>query len=88
MTKPDVVFTPGHAPHHVSLWEPWTRTVFCGETMGSYLTSVRTVVPMVVVPFFDLSQALSSIDRAMDLCPEMLIFSQGGPCHRAKKARE
>ncbi|MDP6511087.1 MAG: MBL fold metallo-hydrolase [Dehalococcoidia bacterium] len=82
----EVVFTPGHAPHHVSVWEPGTRTVFCGETLGSYLKSIRVVVPTVAVPFFDLEQALSSMDRVIALDPELLVFSQGGPCHRVKEA--
>ncbi len=88
----EVVFTPGHAPHHVSLWEPGTRTVFCGEALGSYLRAVQAVVPTVAVPFFDLEQALSSMDRILALGPETLIFSQGGVCHQvaevARQARE
>jgi glyoxylase-like metal-dependent hydrolase (beta-lactamase superfamily II) len=88
----EVVFTPGHAPHHVSLWEPAARAVFCGEALGSYLKAVQAVVPTVAVPFFDLEQALSSMDRVLALGPEMLVFSQGGACHQvaeaARQARE
>lgn len=82
----EVVFTPGHAPHHLSLWEPGSRAVFCGEALGSYLRAVQVVVPTVAVPFFDLEQALSSMDRVLALSPELLIFSQGGTCHQVAEA--
>jgi glyoxylase-like metal-dependent hydrolase (beta-lactamase superfamily II) len=76
----EVVFTPGHAPHHLSLWEPEARAVFCGEAVGHYLKDKRVVVPTVAMPMFDLEQALSSMDRILALGPELLVFSQGGPC--------
>lgn len=87
-----VVFTPGHAPHHLSLWEPGVRAVFCGEAMGSYLPHRGAVVPTVALPVFDLEQALSSMDRILALGPELLVFSQGGPRREvaeiASQARE
>ncbi|MEE9202930.1 MAG: MBL fold metallo-hydrolase [Dehalococcoidia bacterium] len=88
----EVVFTPGHASHHLSLWEPVARAVFCGEALGSYLRHRGVVVPTVALPVFDLEQALSSMDRILALRPELLIFSQGGPSRQvaevASQARE
>lgn len=78
----EVVFTPGHAPHHLSLWEPEARAVFCGEALGTYLKDKGVVVPTVAMPLFDLDAALSSMDRILSLGPELLVFSQWGTCRQ------
>lgn len=87
-----VVFAPGHAPHHIALWEPQARAMFCGEALGTYLRDLGVVVPTVALPFFDLEQALDSVDRILALGPRLLVFSQGGACpavaEAAAQARE
>lgn len=81
-----VVFTPGHAPHHIALWEPQARALFCGEAVGHYLEDMGVVVPTVALPFFDLEQALDSLDRILALGPQLLVFSQGGVCPKVADA--
>lgn len=69
-----VIHTPGHAPDHIVLWEPVTRT----------LLSADLVVPgtTVVIPASmegNLAAYLASLERVLALAPARLLPSHGSP---------
>jgi glyoxylase-like metal-dependent hydrolase (beta-lactamase superfamily II) len=68
----DVIHTPGHAPDHVALWEPRSRTVFSGDLV----TDPGTVV----IPAShggNLSAYLASLKRILALHPARLLPAHG-----------
>jgi glyoxylase-like metal-dependent hydrolase (beta-lactamase superfamily II) len=71
-----VVHTPGHSPDHVSLYEPESRTLFCGDLVVAGST--------VVIPAGrggDLAAYLQSLDRVLALGPDRLLPAHGRAIH-------
>jgi glyoxylase-like metal-dependent hydrolase (beta-lactamase superfamily II) len=59
----EVLYTPGHASHHVAFTDSATGTVFTGEAIGSHLPWVDVYRPALPPPEVDVEAALASIDR-------------------------
>ena len=73
-----VMFTPGHASHHVAIGDSLTRGVFPGEALGYIATAMPDFpLPAAVTPF-DLRLYLESIDRLAAMAPEVLFYSHSG----------
>jgi glyoxylase-like metal-dependent hydrolase (beta-lactamase superfamily II) len=71
-----VVHTPGHSPDHLSLFEPESRTLFCGDLVVAGST--------VVIPGGrggDLAAYLKSLDRVLALGPDVLLPAHGRAVH-------
>ncbi|MDY6881518.1 MAG: MBL fold metallo-hydrolase [Thermodesulfobacteriota bacterium] len=73
-----VICTPGHAPHHISLYDTLSRGLFCGEALGVWLAGSDVVLPGAAPPGFDLELALETIDRLRALDAEVLFFAHYG----------
>jgi glyoxylase-like metal-dependent hydrolase (beta-lactamase superfamily II) len=68
----EVIHTPGHAPDHVALWDPGSRTVFAGDLV----TDPGTVV----IPAShggSLKEYLSSLRRIAALNPARILPAHG-----------
>ncbi len=69
------IFTPGHAPHHLSLYLPQEKLLFAGEAGGVCINgSLRLATP----PPFKLNETLSSIDRLIALKPKKICYGHFG----------
>ena len=66
---------PGHAPHHVAVFDHLTRGVFCGEAAGM---DTSDPLPAAAAPGFNLTDCLETMQKLKDLQPEMLFYSHGG----------
>ncbi|HVM12464.1 MAG TPA: MBL fold metallo-hydrolase [Actinomycetota bacterium] len=75
----EAVYTPGHASHHVCLFDDRTGGVWVGDALGVFLPDVRILRPATPPPEFDLELAIESIDRVAAREPRMLMFSHFGP---------
>jgi glyoxylase-like metal-dependent hydrolase (beta-lactamase superfamily II) len=75
----EAVYTPGHASHHVCLFDSETGAVFVGDALGVFLPDVRILRPATPPPEFDLELAVESIGRVADRNPSRLLFSHFGP---------
>jgi glyoxylase-like metal-dependent hydrolase (beta-lactamase superfamily II) len=75
----DVLYTPGHAGHHVALIDDRTRAVFVGDAMGIFLPDVRVLRPATPPPEFDLELAVQSVERIREAGPSAVLFSHFGP---------
>ncbi len=75
----EVVYTPGHASHHICLVDSATGGIFVGDAVGVFLPDVRILRPATPPPEFDLDQAVESIERIADRRPSALLFSHFGP---------
>ena len=71
-----IIYTPGHAPHHIAIFDHKVRGLFCGEALGMPGYQLPTAAPM----SFDLESYLSTIDKLQHsgLDIKILIYSHGG----------
>ena len=70
---------PGHAPHHICIFEPDTGAIFTGEAFGHYYPEYHLIGPAVAPPSFDYEASKNTIRQAMALDPKTICFSQYGP---------
>lgn len=61
-----IIYTPGHAPHHMCIYETKSQGVFSGDAIG--------VMP---VAGFDLDASLETIDKLSQLNPRLIFESHG-----------
>ena len=69
-----VMHTPGHAPDHIALWEPSTRTLFSGDLV---VPGTTVVIPASMEG--SLSAYLRSLERVLALHPARLLPAHGSP---------
>ena len=75
----EVAYTPGHAWHHVSYFEPADRTAFVGDTAGLMSPGLPCVLPVTPPPDFDLEAWLGSLQRILEWDPETIVLTHFGP---------
>jgi glyoxylase-like metal-dependent hydrolase (beta-lactamase superfamily II) len=73
-----VAYTPGHASHHVSYFDPASRVAFVGDTAGVRLTGGRYVMPPTPPPDIDLEAWRASADRILAWDPDTLFLTHFG----------
>lgn len=74
-----VFHTPGHAGHHLSLYDEYNKNLFVGEALGIYFPDVDIYFPSTPPPEFDLAMAVDSIERLEKLEIEKVFFTHFGP---------
>jgi glyoxylase-like metal-dependent hydrolase (beta-lactamase superfamily II) len=74
----DVAYTPGHASHHVSYFDPSSRIAFVGDTAGVCIDDGE-VVPPTPPPDIDLSLWAESARRIEAWQPGTLFLTHFGP---------
>jgi glyoxylase-like metal-dependent hydrolase (beta-lactamase superfamily II) len=75
----DVLYTPGHASHHVSLVDSLSGALFTGDALGIHLPGVRVLRPATPPPDIDVEQGIESIERIRTRARGVLLFSHFGP---------
>ena len=71
----EVYLTPGHAPHHLSLFDRANGVLIAGEAAGVCLDgAIRLATP----PPFRLDETLSSIDKLIALEPRYVCYGHFG----------
>jgi glyoxylase-like metal-dependent hydrolase (beta-lactamase superfamily II) len=83
-----VMYTPGHAGHHVCLVDSRSRAVFVGDALGVFLPDVRVLRPATPPPEFDLELAIASIGRVAQADPSVILFSHFGPADEVQELCE
>jgi glyoxylase-like metal-dependent hydrolase (beta-lactamase superfamily II) len=73
-----VIFTPGHAPGHISLYLKQSKTLVAGDAMICLEGSLRGPVKQTTL---DMDTAFSSLKKFMDLDIESVICYHGGICN-------
>jgi glyoxylase-like metal-dependent hydrolase (beta-lactamase superfamily II) len=79
-----VAYTPGHASHHVSYFEPSSRVAFVGDTAGIRRGDGFCVMPPTPPPDIDLEAWRASVDRILAWDPDTLFLTHFGPFHGAR----
>lgn len=72
----EVIYTPGHAPHHIAIFDRKVKGLFCGEALGVPDFQLPAAPPM----SFDLKTYIASAEklREMKLGAELIFFAHGG----------
>jgi glyoxylase-like metal-dependent hydrolase (beta-lactamase superfamily II) len=74
----DVLYTPGHASHHVALIDSDTGAAFAGDALGIHLPDVNVLRPATPPPDIDVELAVDSIER-IRARGSVLMLSHFGP---------
>lgn len=72
-----IVHTPGHAAHHIAIFDTKTKGLFCGEALGLIYGPGYPPLPAVAPPSFDLELYLNDMESLKALKPELLFYSHG-----------
>ncbi len=75
----DVMYTPGHASHHVSLVDSDSGALFTGDALGIHFPDVRVLRPATPPPDIDVELAVDSIERIRARAESAMMFSHFGP---------
>jgi glyoxylase-like metal-dependent hydrolase (beta-lactamase superfamily II) len=79
-----VAYTPGHASHHVSYFDPSSRVAFVGDTAGIRRGDRLFVMPPTPPPDIDLEAWRASERRILAWDPDTLFLTHFGPFHGAR----
>lgn len=82
--KLEVAYTPGHASHHVSYFDPSSRVAFVGDTAGIRRQGRDFIMPPTPPPDVDLDAWRASEDRILSWDPDTLFLTHFGPFHGAR----
>jgi glyoxylase-like metal-dependent hydrolase (beta-lactamase superfamily II) len=77
----DVVYTPGHAAHHVSYFDSSDGTAFVGDTTGFHIEGEPYAVPLAPPPDIDLEIWNASLDAIATRHPARLFLTHYGYSH-------
>ncbi len=83
-----IFHAPGHAPHHIAIFDSKVGGLFCGEALGISYTPESQPLPAVAAPSFDPEAYLSSIEHLRQLQPEVLFYSHCGIGHEPEQLIE
>jgi glyoxylase-like metal-dependent hydrolase (beta-lactamase superfamily II) len=75
----DVLYTPGHASHHICLVDSATGALFTGDALGIHLPGAGELRPATPPPEVDVEQGVQSIERIRASARSLLLFSHFGP---------
>jgi glyoxylase-like metal-dependent hydrolase (beta-lactamase superfamily II) len=73
-----VKYTPGHASHHVSYFDPDSGEVYTGDVAGVRTPPGEFVMPPTPPPDIDVELWLESIDAVADWKPDTLCLTHAG----------
>ncbi len=81
-----LIFAPGHAPHHMVIFDRKAKGLFCGEALGLPGRGPQPLpLPAVAPPSFDQDIYLETMQRLRALGAEKLFFSHGGAVEDADR---
>lgn len=75
----EIVYSPGHARHHVCILDRSTGALYTGDSSGIYFPVDGRIIPTSPFPEFDLLTALETMERLEALRPAALLYSHYGP---------
>lgn len=75
----ELLYTPGHAKHHIGAFDPDTGDLFVGDSVGVKMPGMAVIRPATPPPDFDLVLAHRSLDRYRELDPQRMYLAHYGP---------
>ena len=80
-----IIHTPGHATHHIAIFDTKTKGLFCGESLGLIYGPGYPPLPAVAPPSFDLELYLKDMENLKALKPRLLFYSHGTVAQEPEK---
>jgi len=75
----EIVHSPGHAPHHLAIFDHKTKGLFSGEALGLVLPEARlSPLPAAAPPSFDMEEYLESMEKLRAFHPRIIFYSHDG----------
>jgi glyoxylase-like metal-dependent hydrolase (beta-lactamase superfamily II) len=75
----ELLHAPGHAKHHLAVFEPDLGALFAGDGVGVLLPSTGVLRPATPPPDFDRDLAVASLHRFAERNPAHLVLTHFGP---------
>jgi glyoxylase-like metal-dependent hydrolase (beta-lactamase superfamily II) len=73
------IYSPGHAPHHIAVFDEKTGGVFSGEALGVPRPGAESFpLPAVVPPSYDTETYLGSMKKLQALKPRLIFYGHDG----------
>jgi glyoxylase-like metal-dependent hydrolase (beta-lactamase superfamily II) len=74
-----IIYAPGHAPHHIVIFDRSVKGIFCGEALGiPGGEGDRILLPAVAPPSFDQEIYLETMEKLRKLNAQVLFYAHGG----------
>jgi len=74
-----IIYAPGHAPHHIAIIDRSVNGIFCGEALGLPGEGGKhPPMPAVAPPSFDQELYIKSMEKLRKLGAKALFYSHGG----------
>ena len=74
-----IIYAPGHAPHHIVIFDRSVKGIFCGEALGlPGGEGNRILLPAVAPPSFDQEIYIETMEKLRKLGARILFYSHGG----------
>ena len=74
-----VIYSPGHAPHHIVIFDQKTKGLFAGEALGFPHPGAKlSPLPAAAPPSFDMEVYLETMEKLRQLRPQILFYSHDG----------
>lgn len=75
----ELLYTPGHAKHHIGVFDSETGAIFSGDSVGVRLPGMTAIRPATPPADFHLEAALNSLERYRRRTPERVYLAHYGP---------
>jgi glyoxylase-like metal-dependent hydrolase (beta-lactamase superfamily II) len=74
-----IIYAPGHAPHHIAIFDRKTKGLFSGEALGLPQPGAESSpFPVAAPPSFDIEVYLETMEKLKQLRPRILFYSHDG----------
>ncbi|MEM3031347.1 MAG: MBL fold metallo-hydrolase [Nitrososphaerota archaeon] len=73
------IYTPGHAPHQLSIYEPTSNTVFTADAVPAQYPDFGAIIPTTPPPSFNLDEYESSMRRLSHMGAKVFLTPHYGP---------
>lgn len=74
----ELMYTPGHAKHHIGVWDDATGTLFSGDSVGVKFPGMKEIRPATPPPDFNLESAGESLRRYLERQPARVYLAHYG----------
>lgn len=78
-----IIFTPGHHPSHIAIFDEKNMGLFAGDALGLYFAD-EDVVLMPTTPGSDMKQSMETLRMLMDIPATRLFLGHYGICNAPK----
>lgn len=75
----ELLYTPGHAKHHIGVWDSESGAIFSGDSVGVKMPGMRELRPATPPPDFHLEAATNSLNRYIERDPTRVYLAHYGP---------